>query len=78
LASLSAAAEEGGPGLVLHDVCHTVLLSNEDVWHACLLYVYVAPRLGVDDGGFRDLRGVLLHADPLVELDHSYSLDLFL
>ena len=43
-----------------------------------LLNVYSAPRLGVDDGGFRDLRGVLLHADPLVELDHSYSLDLFL
>ena len=40
--------------------------------------VYLASCLGVDDGGFRDLRGVLLHADPLVELDHSYSLDLFL
>ena len=87
LASLSAAAEEGEPGLVLHGVCHAVLLSTEDVGvcvlrgvlrHACLLYVYVAPRLGVDDVGVRVLRGGLRHACLFVELDHSFSLDLFL
>ena len=87
MTSLSAAAEEGGPGLLPHGVCHVLLLSVEDTGvrvlravlrHACLLYVFVAPRLGVDDVGVHILGDVLRHAGPVVELDHSFSLDLFL
>ena len=40
--------------------------------------VFVAPLPGVDDVGVGDHGGVLLHADPIVELDQSFSLDLFL